>query len=300
MRVTIAIIFCLLIADIFIRVVSPSLSGNIAHIQEFRAITQALSTKQAESDNTILFLGNSLTANAVNVNQFENELRANGTENTFAYKVVPDGTSFWDWYCIAKNSFVDAQVVPKTLVIGFAWGSESPTPSRLATHFCGITDLPVLINLGMNSTSEIVEYLLASFSKLYALRETIHKRLLDKLIPHYQQYTQEANSLNRANEVQGNSQSPPKRNQALMSRFLNMLTENNIETVFIAMPVITPYSIDRDLAKSMQLENTYLYDYRKLEGVSSDMFLDPIHLNSEGSRVFTKRLAQDFNNRSNP
>jgi len=79
-----------------------------------------------------------------------------------------------------------------------------------------------------------------------------------------------------------------------MERFLELLHERDIKLVFIAMPVVQDYSLDEAMVETIRERDGVVYDYRHLDEITDNMFLDPIHLNESGSRVFTRRLAADI------
>ena len=92
------IVSCLLFLEILIRTASPLLSGNIKQIYEIPNVAASFS----ESNNAVLFLGNSLIGNALNLTEFDRLANMNMP----SYKVVPDGTTLWEWSCIIKNEFI--------------------------------------------------------------------------------------------------------------------------------------------------------------------------------------------------
>jgi hypothetical protein len=287
----------LLVLEVGIRVSASTLSGNIQQINKIPYISQELSENNGVDNNTVLFLGNSLLGNAVNLELFVKDIKQVMSDGVAAYKVTLDATALWDWYCIVKNNFADSDYAPQSLVVGFAWEQlgdiERPRPSRLASHFCGIKDLPDLVKLGMNSPSDVLEYLVASISKLYALRQTIHKRVLDYIIPQYRMYAQKLNASGNVNNKQAISQRSQS-NYTLFSKFLSMLAQNDVEAIIIAMPVIEKYSLDPALVGKVHDAKGVFYDFRRMEGIKSSMYLDPIHLNSIGSEIFTQKVAIDL------
>jgi hypothetical protein len=252
-----------------------------------------LSRSNSLGNKTILFLGNSLTANAVDLEVLEAEMNYGQTVYLSTYKVVPDGTSVWDWYCILKNNFSAGDSIPDILVVGYAWGSVAPVPSRLAGYFCGIGDLGGLYNLGMNQNSDVLEYLVASVSRLYVMRETISKRILDLVIPGYREGVREVNASSRNNSQVDNVTAVPY-SGGIFGRFLYLSEPHKVKTVIMAMPVIEDYQLDKKVIDKVHKYGASLLDYRYLDGISDDMFIDPIHLGREGSHLFSKRLAADL------
>ena len=288
--------FIYLSFEIGIRFFDTNLSRNIKQIKEIPDVSKEIfKSSQAEKD-TILFLGNSLTGRAVNLEQFETVLKNNRINHYAAYKVVPDSTSIWDWYCIVKNNFFIEGYAPDFLVIGVAWEREKPIPSRLGTHFCGISDLDDLIGLGMNNSSEILEYLVASASKLYSLREPIRNRFLDLIIPYYQVETQKINEVGNLNSKIKSKKAVEGKSARLhiYSEFIEMLKVQNITPVFVAMPLLEEYILDERLTNLIIEKGGYYLDYRKLDGLQKSMFVDPIHLSEQGSLIFTRMIGRDL------
>ena len=152
------IIVCLALLELVFRAVAPLVSGNVKQISEIPEIAADLAQKKP----AILFLGNSLMGNALDLKAFDQQANL----NMAYFKVIPDGTSLWDWSCIIKNSFIDEKRLPDVVVIGYAWAQVGPVSTRLGGFFCSVKDLPELINLGMSDSSDVLEFLVSKVSKL--------------------------------------------------------------------------------------------------------------------------------------
>jgi len=295
--IPLALVLLMLLAEISIRGSATSLSDNIKHIRNIPAVTRQLAELGNTSQSSLVFVGNSLTGDAVNLAQFNERINNHPGNLVQAYKITPDATSIWDWYCIVSNNFTHTHTAPNVVVIGFGWeqlsDSEIPRPSRLATHFCSMKDLPELVSLGMKDTSDIFEYISASASVLYALREPIRKRVLDIFIPYYREY---AGKVNRPEHIDKSNAIQEKYSYMLLNKLLSTCKENNIIPVFIAMPVKQYYSLDTTLIETLNAHSALLLDYRNMINISNEMYKDDIHLNDAGSIIFTDRAAQDINN----
>ena len=81
-----------------IRTVASQLSENIAHIEKIPDIAQEIASENKNGNEAVLFLGNSLIDHAVNLEQLDNGNTLGYSSRVSVYKVVPDGTSLWDWY----------------------------------------------------------------------------------------------------------------------------------------------------------------------------------------------------------
>jgi Na+-translocating ferredoxin:NAD+ oxidoreductase RnfA subunit len=282
--ISIIIVFFVFLELIF-RTASPLISGNIKQIYEIPSIA----TELAKKNNAILFLGNSLLGNALDLTEFDKQANLNMS----SYKVVPDGTSLWDWSCIIKNNFINKEQLPKVVVIGYAWEQVKPVPSRLGGFFCSIRDLPNLTSLGMNSSSDVLDFLFSKVFRLYAMRETLRKRILDILIPDYRVQTQNINTERNQNKPLKYKKNIPE-NYQLLNAYLKMLVTNNIKPVIVAMPVMQHYELDKEFFKAVTHNGGIVLDYRELDGIENSMFRDPIHLNEQGNKVFTYHLAADL------
>jgi len=292
------IVLSLAALEIIVRITAPVLSENIRHIRQIPSILHGQTDTGDALTKSVIFMGNSLIGNAVDTTQFDKKINSQWNIRIKTNKVVPDGTNIWDWYCLSKTNqeFIKSNL--SALVIGFAWDElkdyQSINPSRLAGHFCSLSDLPDLIHMGMNSPTTIIEYIIADASRLYSLREAIQKRILDKIIPDYKVYTQRLNLFNRTIPTDSILTQHHGDEYQLLSKLIMLYKEQNVDVVFIAMPVVDEYTIDAGLAQVIKKRGAFLYDYRGLEGLDKKMFIDPIHLGKEGSAVFSNRVSGDI------
>ena len=107
------IIVCLVMLELVIRTTAPLVSDNVKQIAEISTVADDLSKQKS----AVLFLGNSLMGNALDLNAFSEH----ASQKISSYKVVPDSTSLWDWSCIIQNNFIDKNSIPKVVVLGYAW-----------------------------------------------------------------------------------------------------------------------------------------------------------------------------------
>jgi hypothetical protein len=281
------IIICLVTLELVFRISAPLFSGHVKQIYEIPGIAQELS----QNKPAILFLGNSLIGNAIDLKSFNKQADLKMT----SYMVVPDGTSLWDWFCIVKNDFINKKRLPETIIMGYAWQQAAPVPERLGGFFCSIKDLPELIHKGMSNNSDIIEFLVSKLSKLYAMHETVRKRILDLIIPGYQIHTQAINLENNKNQPAVDKENVQE-DYRLLSAYMKMLVDNNIRPVIVAMPVKQSYILGEEFFRVVSSNGGLVLDYRELDGLGESMFRDPIHLNERGNEFFTNHLASDMKN----
>ncbi len=295
-KVVLAVIVAIVLLELMIRNVAVFFSGNIKHIQSIPSITENLFTEEPEK-TPILFIGNSLTYNGIDLPTFEHELNYLSQSNIKAAKITPDDTGIWEWYFIYRNHFYKNNRAPKILIVGFAWGllndQTKINPSRLAGFFCNFGDLPNLVKLGMTDNSKVAQFFIGSLSQSYVNREAIHKRTLALFIPYYRNVTQQLNEFSKNRKATKKNQQLHFKYQVL-SQWMKLLKEQNVSVVFVSMPLVNPYVLDKKLAHIIKQAGMQLFDYRYLTGITPEMFLDSMHLNKQGSTILTKSLAQDI------
>ena len=62
----------------------------------------------------------------------------------------------------------------------------------------------------------------------------------------------------------------------------------------MAMPVNKPYDVDPGLLALAQSGRLTLLDYRRVDGIGPDSFLDAMHLRPAGRQVLSARFAADL------
>ncbi|MEQ8206765.1 MAG: hypothetical protein RIA65_11355 [Woeseia sp.] len=289
----VAVLATILFSDVVLRAVEDRLSGNIAHINE---IDELAAEYKANDPESVLFMGNSLTNNGVNAEIARELLNGNGHAVTTMNKIVPDATTIWSWACITDNQFLDREVLPATVVLGFGWNQLSDQsrilPTRLGAFFCSTGDLLNIREHKTLTSAEIGEFLTARTLRTYAHRETVRNRVLSLLVPHYQQMTQENNRRLRNAE---DSAGPQAFSYSVLQELITDLSNKGTQLIIMAMPVRDlPYEIDDSLARLLRDEQVPLLDYRHLDGIVEASFLDDMHLDPDGATVLTTRMANDL------
>ena len=287
--VPLAVLACFAAADLTIRAIDGRLSGNFAHIREIPGLIAAAAAGEGPS---LLLIGNSLTNNGLTP-----PAQLAGAPLRAA-KVTPDATALWDWRCIVEYQVLDDPSRRFDVVaIGFAWRQLSDQTvgdaSRLGTYFCSWPDAVRPSTIGLTH-EQVGEFVAARVSRTYAIRDALRNALMGRLIPGYQIHTQEANA--RAGE-QGAAESAAearRRTYTALAGLADRLAARNGRLVVMAMPVTTPYEIDPGLQALAQSGRLTLLDYRRVEGIGPDSFLDSMHLRPAGRDVLSVRFAADL------
>lgn len=283
----------LLLTEFGLRSTESILSGNLRHISQIPVIA----SKFNASDSSVLFLGNSLTNNAIDPDAFKKPYTVLHRQSPdVVEKITPDGTALSDWYCIYRNFIATQQTPPKILVMGFAWAQLSDQfpidPARLGGFFCGPDDVSELSSTGLTRHDNLLVFMAGTISHVYLNREAIRNRILDALIPNYRAVSQGLN-INPGARLDGSSATPnqPSYTYETLRRFSNLVSESGTRLVVVAMPVQNHYPLDPELVSLASELKISLIDLRTLPDLDQTMFADPIHLNETGRERLSNTLA---------
>lgn len=291
--VVISILCILLFIESGMRLVEKHLSGSVEHILSIPEIINQIDNNQA--DENIIFLGNSLTNNAIDTNIVENQLNNNSNFTLQTSKITPDATALSDWYCIYKNQIQSLSSPPEYLIIGFAWAQLSDqypvNPARLGGFFCTLNDLKNLEETGLSHHQQALRFLAGATSHVYVNREAIRNRILDILIPDYQTITQNLNQVDNARQSDS-TKNVSNYTYNVFERLIHSIQAKGTQVILVSMPVIGDYTLDKEIHTVAGKLNIKLLDMRKIETITPDMFKDSIHLNQHGQNLFSKAISQ--------
>lgn len=277
-----------------LRSAESDLSGNLRHVNQIPDIASKLN---ADAPG-VLFLGNSLTNNAIDPQAFDRPYSVlNGAAPRSVEKITPDGTSLSDWFCIYRNFIGTQQNPPGVVILGFAWAQLSDqypvNPARLGGLFCSLGDVPELSHTGLARSENILAFTAGAVSHVYLNREAIRNRALDLLIPGYRDVSQTINAGSNQDGDDGNV-IPGSRHYTYETfrRFSELVTRAGTRLIIMAMPVQNAYEVDPALLAVIERHDVTLIDLRRMPGLDASQFEDPIHLNASGRRIFSRTLAE--------
>ncbi len=297
------VLVVLLVFEVGIRVSEPRLSKDLEMIRTFPAIAASLDSSQAEGRFRVLFLGNSLLREGVNAGIMADEISQNSGEPGFVIKALADGTELVEWYYEFKNCFANSGHVPDVLVLGFEGDDGShlsdarnTDPAALGHLFCEFSNVPEVMQYKLTDHRDRMDFLLGSVSAAYANREPVQRRLLDAVIPNYQ------NTPNRMNDAMKECQSatPPKPTHERLARLIEVANGHNVQVVFVAIPVPNEYVVDPGLLEFASKREIPLIDARHIDGVQAEMFPDGLHMNSVAAARFSHVVGRQLPPRLGP
>src|SRR5690606_20015032 len=121
-RVPAFVLAALLLVEVGVRAVEERLSIDVRHINRMDEIVTALVAAPGPS---VLFVGNSLTREGVDLELMRAGLAANRAGEWNVAAVYPDDTAVLDWLYLYDRYVVENDAVPDVVVVGFGiWHLE--------------------------------------------------------------------------------------------------------------------------------------------------------------------------------
>lgn len=292
-RAIVGVVLLLLACEGFVRVAEVKISNDISHIREMPAIVERL--RNANSPR-VLFLGNSLTRDGVDLQAIRQAVRATAEERLALEGIYPDDTTICDWYYVYRTFLVNRDVAPNLVVVGYIRSQLEDEASlrmgRLGAYFGGWSALSEAFRDDIPGVGDRIQYLISSVSLLFANRERIRDRLLDFIIPDYRRSARLLNGI-----LLRRSQKPQERNQPTyqrLRRFIRLVQTNGTKLVLVAMPMPDPYPIADVLRSTVAGEGGMLLDLRYVSGLARTDFPDRYHLSPSGAKIYSSALATDL------
>lgn len=280
------------VAELLARVAMDRLSVDSQHIRSVPAIAREFS--QGERPR-VLFLGNSLTRNSVDLGTWKDQLHMKGLPLGSTAKVMPDDTSVLEWYYLFLNRFAAESLQPEVVVVSFAFdrhvADEAVDAARLGARFCGLDDIPEAFSLDLRMASQRGDFLLGHLLRCYGERERLQSRIGALVVPGYRTVLRDLNSRNRSDPGPSRAGGERRRSYTTLRRFVQLCRRSGTSVVFVVVPVPSVQSIDETIPVVLHQEGATFLDARQLPGVNSGSYPDGYHLNAEGAAAFTKWLA---------
>lgn len=282
-------------ADVMLRVFEARLSGNMAATKTF---PRQIADLSRFNGMRALAIGNSLLGDALDLKTFQSSVSQHELARPMtATKLVPDGSSIWDWYCIVNHGVRNGSSAPDMVILGFAWDQlADQTRLNITRSFNGLCSFNSMVDIqllsGQVGANEWLEMITVKLSKLYAQREAIRHRALGAFVPAYQEITQTMNGRAGVAETPNRATSGARSYKALES-MLESLGNSGSRVLLVAMPVSGNYEIDPRLCDLAERKGHFVLDMRKAVPATRRYFRDALHMNREGAQMFSQILASE-------
>lgn len=291
-KVVAVVLLALLACELALRKFETSLSLDLKHI---RAIPRLAEDLAQAKGMRILFLGNSFTRVSVDPNVFSTEMKARGFNHLAVQRVFPDGTQLNEWYHAFKTYFVESGRAPDLLVIitGRAHLQDQPIdPHPFGAYFSSRSDVVAFLTDSTKSVDDKMKFLLARYSALSANRHRIEPRVLNLIIPHYQ------NCVQRINEERLRASADPRRSKEItysrLEKLLELGEKKSIPIVIATVPMSQPYAMDPKISQLVAAHQMTFIEASKIEGIDSSNFPDGYHIDQRGAEEYTRRIAAEL------
>ncbi len=277
-----------------VRWLEPSLSVDVRHIQHIPEIVTELANSPGER---VLFLGNSLTREGVDMDALKPALAThdvNPDDLSFGL-IYPDSGDILDWLYVYRHN-VTAATRPDVLIVSFASDAladeefpDSESIRRLAHHHTSLSDIPYIFSRDLTHLPQRGEFLISKFFVSFAHRERVRTRALDELIPYYRE-TQRA--LSKVGSSTAPSEAAPVHHTyTRLKRFLEIIDTKEVETIFIAMPVREPYTLDPALPRIIESAGARFLDLESVPKLTAEYYRDSLHLLPPGAKIYSNFLG---------
>ncbi len=270
------------------------LSKDVEHLQSFGQLAANFGNS-AVSGPKVLFLGNSLTRYGVDEAVFANTFQAHAGVEPTALKIVPDNTAVADWFYVYRNQFAMAQRAPQILVIGFEGGhlrdAASRHPDRLAQYYCSWNDWSELCARDLPDFESRAAFVLEKCSAMVGNRDRVTRRALDALIPGYREGMDRINA-----SLKSHGTTSPTPEYQRLRKLIALAREQHVQVVLAAMPVPEHYEFDAELLAVVQEAGISLLDLRQVDGITTAMFFDGLHMDAAGAKLYSAAIAKRLAN----
>ena len=285
----------LCVCELGLRQYGSYISKDLQQFDDFPRIARQLNSQPSPR---MLFLGNSLTGRGVDVTSVLAAVAADGGLKISGEKIAPDNTAIVDWHYILKTFFVRTQYVPDIVVVGFTGGhlgdSRQVKARRLARHFAIPADMPELFATEFTSMNQQTDYCIGLFSATFTESERIKKRILNQLVPSFEDQTQELNQIIRRQKAEERAAPLAPVGSHRLRRFLDMLAEVDVQTVFVAMPEPTLWALEADVVATIEACGATMIDCRSVPGLLEVNFPDGYHLDEQGASLYSQFLGSQL------
>jgi len=268
------------------------------HIYTFPAVARRLADSPSPR---VLFLGNSLARTGLHLDTVREELRRLGAPEAELARMVPVGTDITDWVYLYKKHFAGAGRAVDVVVIGFTDDHVRDVPAkrlrRLGRHFISPSSIPELFERDVTGFGDRVEVLLSYGSACFGDQLLYRDSALWGMIPNCQSGTGTINDFLRHAETKAHAAEgiePPPPTYHRLERLIELLRQDGVRGIFVAMPLPRIRPLDPNLARTVRAGGMTFIDARQIAGIESGSFQDGYHLNDAGAERYSRFIAAEL------
>jgi hypothetical protein len=274
-------------------------SSRYLDVQHRRALPEIAATLAEAPAPRLLFLGNSLTRNGIDVAAFEEELAKHGLRAGGIAKANPDATAVVQWRATFEHYFATQSPPPDCVVVSYVSAQltdQVDISNRLTAKLIG--GVPQWIDVlrhDVDSFDDGADLTMACLFQSVAYQENAKNRILGFIIPHFQEQRQRLNDLRRAiAAARGNRNGENRFSYYRLHRLIASLKDKGCRVVFSLMPLPEVQTYDPQLVVELQNAAAMFFDMRGVYPQIEGHFPDGYHMDETAARIYSQELAREF------
>lgn len=293
-KVWVVVLTILVASEVAMRGALTHLSQDLVHIQQ---IPEKIERLSAGDEPRVLFLGNSITREGIDIAEFEALLGPVGPVTVAG--IYPDDTSITEWL----HSYIHFLDIPKKdlelLIICFAEDQLQDRPTidvrRLAYNYSDWSTALATFRDESFNLDQKAEFILARLWASFANAERVQKRIMDYVVPYYRSTAPRINSaIAKPNSNgQANTLTPTYRR---LQKLISVLQTREVGLLVVAFPVGKSYEINGSLEQLLRKNHVFFIDARKVTGITPENFPDGYHMDKSAARLITKVISTQVTN----
>ena len=288
-RSLLVVVIILGICEMTLRKYENFLSKDIVSIKNMRNIHSDICEFDGKA---ILFIGNSLTRQAIDENVVKQNVENSCTEPVYVGKMIEDGTVITDWIYIYKHYFYNTAKRPELVIINFRRDELKDQPANqienYAAYYCNLAEIPSFVFNKNYKLNEKVNFMLSYFLRLFTNRNRLRLRLFDAFVPYYEETTKFLNNNLNATFVDRVDRFG---SYFTLESFIYEAKKNNTHMMFFAIPTKKNRKYDPHLKYIIEANGMKFIDERRNLNMVDEMFLDNAHMNNNGAEYYSNYVS---------
>jgi hypothetical protein len=277
----------LAVSEAAVRLMLPRVSADW---KNFDAIERLAHQAPVRGGQTVLFVGNSLTGRGIDPSIIEATMQSTKGVRLTVEKAATDDSNIGEWVYLVSDKFTKPTSRPDLLVIGYAEDQLSDRApvhvDRLAGYYGGLRIAPGVFRDDVHDFGSRTDYVISSFSALYANRDRIRTQVMDRMIPSYRSYAQQRNLAEKVvNTIR------PASSHERLQRLLAICRQHSIPVALAAMPIPYMYRLDEAVPSLAREYGAAFFDMTTVPAITPSHFSDGYHLDDDGRRIYSQAFA---------
>jgi hypothetical protein len=266
--------------------------------RRFAAYPERADALQSQAGLRVAFVGNSATEAGVDVDVLKDTLSTSNVLVPSVELFLADGSAINTWRSMMNHYFWKRGNAPDLVIVTFFGPNLDDgrqfEVGRLAQFFTDLGDWADLFQIDLVTTSQRVEWVLASVWATYAARDRIRDRVLALFVPDYKEYATVLHDIGRRDAARGAGprNSPPESHRSLQN-VLQRAHKAGSRLLFVAFPMRdTQYTVHPGAVRMIKDFGADYLDMRDLIDLEPALYRDTYHLTTAGKSIYTRRFAE--------